>query len=142
MANAIGNFHIFFEDFPKFPNFCTSTQGWWVGLADLGHEGEWVWQVGFHFSCYYPISSFRSSPCTICLQSDLYRLTGRTPTSPPGTPTARTCLSTTLGIAPPWSRSPWRSSWLPSTGTSSACYLSRRFRCLKLFAWKCSLFIL
>ena len=20
-------------------------QGWWVGLADLGHEGEWVWQV-------------------------------------------------------------------------------------------------
>merc|ERR1712212_225115 len=23
----------------------TGVQGWWVGLADLGHEGEWVWQV-------------------------------------------------------------------------------------------------
>ena len=19
---------------------------WWIGLADFGHEGEWVWQVG------------------------------------------------------------------------------------------------
>ena len=25
----------------------TGVQGWWVGLADLGHEGEWVWQVIF-----------------------------------------------------------------------------------------------
>ena len=25
----------------------TGVQGWWVGLADLGHEGEWVWQVSF-----------------------------------------------------------------------------------------------
>jgi hypothetical protein len=24
----------------------TGVQGWWVGLSDLGHEGEWVWQVG------------------------------------------------------------------------------------------------
>ena len=24
----------------------TGVQGWWVGLTDLGHEGEWVWQVG------------------------------------------------------------------------------------------------
>ena len=23
----------------------TGVQGWWVGLADLGHEGKWVWQV-------------------------------------------------------------------------------------------------
>ena len=23
----------------------TGVQGWWVGLTDLGHEGEWVWQV-------------------------------------------------------------------------------------------------
>ena len=23
----------------------TGVQGWWVGLADLGHEGQWVWQV-------------------------------------------------------------------------------------------------
>ena len=23
----------------------TGVQGWWVGLADLGHEGEWVWPV-------------------------------------------------------------------------------------------------
>merc|ERR1712172_4924 len=23
----------------------TGVQGWWVGLADLGHEGDWVWQV-------------------------------------------------------------------------------------------------
>ena len=26
----------------------TGVQGWWVGLADLGHEGEWVWQVRYH----------------------------------------------------------------------------------------------
>ena len=25
----------------------TGVQGWWVGLADLGHEGDWVWQVCF-----------------------------------------------------------------------------------------------
>ena len=25
----------------------TGVQGWWVGLTDLGHEGEWVWQVRF-----------------------------------------------------------------------------------------------
>ena len=25
----------------------TGVQGWWVGLADLGHEGEWVWQVSY-----------------------------------------------------------------------------------------------
>ena len=23
----------------------TGVAAWWVGLADFGHEGEWVWQV-------------------------------------------------------------------------------------------------
>ena len=23
----------------------TGVPAWWVGLADFGHEGEWVWQV-------------------------------------------------------------------------------------------------
>ena len=27
----------------------TGVQGWWVGLTDFGHEGEWVWQVSWCF---------------------------------------------------------------------------------------------
>ena len=34
----------------------TGVQGWWVGLADLGHEGEWVWQVTWlDLECSLPI---------------------------------------------------------------------------------------
>ena len=66
----------------------------------------------------------------ICNPIYTARLTERTPTSLRGTPTARTCQSTTLGTAPPWSPSLWRSSWPPSTGTCSAYCLLRRFRCL------------
>ena len=37
----------------------TGVQGWWVGLADLGHEGEWVWQVSskFAFVCFFSFTS-------------------------------------------------------------------------------------
>ena len=31
----------------------TGVQGWWVGLSDLGHEGEWVWQVRMSYSSFY-----------------------------------------------------------------------------------------
>ena len=30
----------------------TGVQGGWVGLADLGHEGEWVWQVSCKILCF------------------------------------------------------------------------------------------
>ena len=29
----------------------TGVAAWWVGLADFGHEGEWVWQVS-HLCLY------------------------------------------------------------------------------------------
>ena len=28
----------------------TGVPAWWVGLADFGHEGEWVWQVRVIFA--------------------------------------------------------------------------------------------
>jgi len=58
------------------------------------------------------------------------RWTGKTLTSPPGTPAARTCPSTTLGTVRLLSRSRprtrRRSSWPPATGTCPACCPSRR----------------
>ena len=31
----------------------TGVHAWWIGLADFGHEGEWVWQVGHLYSHLY-----------------------------------------------------------------------------------------
>ena len=102
----------------------TGVQGWWVGLADLGHEGEWVWQVIF---CIFKNTILHNVfavctmwvwqviVCTVCYilealrcsgKSPLLRLTGRTPTSATGTPAAPTCRSTTRETVRLSSRSP------------------------------------
>ena len=31
----------------------TGVHAWWIGLADFGHEGEWVWQVGHLYLLLY-----------------------------------------------------------------------------------------